>query len=110
MKQIDIDKYNKGQDIYYLKLENKRMFITKKKIMEFKIIKLYDFLFSPNLGWRETFDNSPEYQKEFWAWMVKNNYACESDIIYDGNNYVTRPTHQMLTGYILEFMQDRMKQ
>ena len=57
-------------------------------------------------------DNSEDYQNEFWDWMHKKGYGektCTGNWVYEGCDCGAHfhPTTQMLTGYIIEFMQDR---
>ena len=107
MIQIDIDRYNKGQDKYWYGVIIDDDFSRKLISLD---INLYDFLFNPKWGWRETFDNSPEYQKEFWEWMEKNDYGWSGYLICRNSDDGILPRHQMLLGYIIEFMQERGEQ
>lgn len=126
MKQIDIDRYNKRQDKYFkyypgifddepghFSMDIYKKYQCKQEISE---NSLYNFLFDPKYGWRKMFDKDPDYQKEFWAWLCKKKYAVrhnlDNGVEYalvdkDGNN-IWEYIPQMLTGYILEFMQERM--
>ena len=114
MKQIDIDRYNKWQDKYDLEYWGAQdiLTITKKGTILMPTISFYDLLLNPKYGWREIFDKDPDYQKEFKKWIIKNKYGAivHTELwLYNLNRISIAPTPDMLIGYIVKFMEERLK-
>ena len=108
MQNIEIDRYNKGQHEYIIEyISNDRTVFFKSRFIG---KDFYRFLIDPEYGWREMFDKDPDYQKEFWEWMAENGYGSNpGHRLGDHYSGYYTPQFQMLTGYILEFVQERMK-
>jgi len=105
MKQRDIDRYNKGQDKWKASdWQNGVMLYNCNTNKNGTWVVLYDFLFNPKWGWRETFDKDPDWQKEFWEW-IEYHYTPKTYSL-GLEKGVTKP--QMLTGYIQEFMEGQI--
>ena len=133
MIQIDIDRYNKGQNEYTIKLLPsvvKPHFEILQDGERVELLVLEELLLSES--WREMFDKDPDYQKEFRKLMktktikhkriniikfdyINNKWAMVTKIYHNAEYYgdwswfVIPMTPQMLTGYILEFMQENQK-
>ncbi len=106
MEKVDINRYNKGQDKYKTELDGYHLWVQEIKTEKWGVVNHNDFLLKPKYGWREMFDNDSDYQKEYKDW-IWSKYAGVSFYLFEGD--WTRRQPQLHTGYILEFMQERMK-
>ena len=122
LTQTDIDRYNKGQSEYCVKNFGDYVRVSwgghVKNGCNFTQTFIHDFLVNPKWKWRKVFDNDPDYQREFWEWMEDNCHGTitirdEPNLMQyplcEDEHYNFPPLPQMLTGYIIEFMEERSK-
>ena len=110
MNKIDIDRYNKGQDKYNIKLlpsvvkPHYEIYQDGERV---ELLVLEELILSES--WREVFDKDPDYQKECIKW-IDNKYGIKNEgkgyfLDFGGYDDVYF-SPQMLTGYILEFIKN----
>jgi len=104
MNQIDIDRYNKGQN---KALRNSIGCGESLIVIDGNIVNTYGFLIDPKYGWREMFDKDPDYQKEFKEWYQVKYKHRFLDLLRLYRNFYCTPK-DLLTGGIIEFMQERV--
>jgi len=124
MKQLIIDRYNKGQGKFILiNYRNGYIKIVTDDSKHHYTISLYDFLFNSKWGWLDTFLKDKEWKKEFWSWMEKKGYGiihnldkgAEYALLYkfekysNSNRYMKKRIwkwdKKMLIGYIMKFIE-----
>lgn len=125
-----IDRYNKGQhkyntlDINIIVKNEIATVMVKLEVIGLSAssntemyIGLYDFLIDHQFGWLDTFHKDPEWQDDFWQWMDNELHGAQEEnrnILWDingiGDSHPIEPTKQMSVGYILEFIQDQIKE
>lgn len=112
MKKFIIDRYNKGQDnkTASISVDHVGMDIHLQwmdgETRVFTHITLYDFLFNPKWGWLDTFHKDPDWTTEFFQWFNDNHHYIYN---YLETSFGDNIPNELLTGYILEFMQEIMK-
>lgn len=92
---------------------DEELHICYKKTGECKLVNPYAFITDPQYGFLDLF-NSPEspWSEEFWEWIKEKYLAEYNELCLVGirlrKKVVDIP--QMLTGYIIEFFEDRTKE
>jgi hypothetical protein len=116
LTEQDIQWYNKTRKYLADKIEyilNETIFFK----MESGEVNIYQFITDPKYGFFDLF-NAPDspWQKGFWEWVARKKYGSINGYLTDGDSYYqdgeytrdyVKATTQMLTGYILEYFEDK---
>lgn len=103
-----IERYNKGQDIYFIEIKKQEIFICLHENEGFKIpIAPYEFLINPKYRYLDHFHKCKEWQDEFIIWMNSESVNIVYDNIMNAflacNVYLSKTS---LIGYILQFLME----